>query len=290
MEQAPQQIVDDDPGTDGDPSPEQPKRRIDGTKALLSIVILLLIGVLALQVIQLRQLDSTQEEVVALTEDVTDLKPLRRDVDILGDQVAALDGQLAAAVSAAGASPAAIPTQAADGSLPPFQDSANDAAVLGEEGLLGELLVGRFRHAEVDDLRYRSIVVQRDQYVRRFEVSMDDPLLVCVLYSVADRHRKLKPLAGRQTVLVTELRNRNPFYKLHYEIRPTSLSRAGVKDASNIGMIHQGQGLPLGLETSDHFLGIHTRFDDLDRNDSFDWLLLSRPPNRPHTAFANDID
>jgi thiol-disulfide isomerase/thioredoxin len=132
MEQAPQHVTNDVPAADSDPAPEQPKRRIDGTRALLGIVVLLLVGVLALQLIQLQRLDTTREEVVALTEDVTDLKPLRRDVDILGDQVAALDGQLAAATEAAGASPAAVPTQAADGGLPRFQDSANDAAVMGQ--------------------------------------------------------------------------------------------------------------------------------------------------------------
>ncbi len=132
MEQPPQQPINDEPGTNSDLQPEERTRRFDAAKVLLSIIALLLVAVLALQVIQLNRLDATREHVVALTEDVTDLKPLRRDVDILGDQVAALDGQIEAAVSAAGASPAAIPTQSADGSLPPFQDSANDAAVLGQ--------------------------------------------------------------------------------------------------------------------------------------------------------------
>jgi thiol-disulfide isomerase/thioredoxin len=132
MEQAPPQLIEGDPGTESDPVPVERKRQFDAAKMLMSVIVLLLIGVLALQIVQLRRLDATQEEVVALTEDVTDLKPLRRDVDILGDQVAALDGQLEAAVSAAGASPAAVPTQAADGSLPPFEDSNNDAAVLGQ--------------------------------------------------------------------------------------------------------------------------------------------------------------
>jgi thiol-disulfide isomerase/thioredoxin len=114
------------------PPDPQPTARSDSTKAMLGVVIVLLVGVLVLQFLQLRAADDVRAEVSALTEDVTDLKPLRRDVDILGDQMASLDGQIQAAVSAAGASPAAIPTQPADGSLPAFQDSANDPAVLGE--------------------------------------------------------------------------------------------------------------------------------------------------------------
>lgn len=132
MEEAPPQFINDDPGTEADPAPEQQKRRIDSGRALLGLIVLLLVVVLALQVIQLQRLDATRKEVLALEEDVTDLKPLRRDVDILGDQVAALDGQIEAAVTAAGTSPVAIPTQAADGSLPPFEDSTNDDAVLGQ--------------------------------------------------------------------------------------------------------------------------------------------------------------
>jgi thiol-disulfide isomerase/thioredoxin len=104
----------------------------NGTRALLALVVVMLVGVLALQIMQLLQSGEISDEVAALTEDVTDLKPLRRDVDILGEQVAALDGQITAAVNAVGASPAAIPTQGTDGSLPIFEDSSNDPAVLGE--------------------------------------------------------------------------------------------------------------------------------------------------------------
>ena len=108
--------------------PPEPPR--DLTKPLLTVIAVMLVGVLALQAVQFISSNELTDEVAALTEDVTDLKPLRRDIDILGDRLAALDGQLAAVANAAGASPAAIPTQGPNGSLPPFEDSANDAAVL----------------------------------------------------------------------------------------------------------------------------------------------------------------
>ena len=94
---------------DAPADPDKPTR--DATKGLLALVVVLLVGVLVLQFIQLQRTADTNAEVAALAEDVTDLKPLRRDVDILGDQLAALDGQVTAAVNAAGVSPAAIPTQ-----------------------------------------------------------------------------------------------------------------------------------------------------------------------------------
>ena len=110
----------------------EPQTRRDWTKGLLGLVVALLLGVVVLQVIQLQQSSGLEDEVSALTEDVTDLKPLRRDVDILGDQMAALDRQVTAAVEAAGASPVAIPSQPTDGALPMFEDSSNDPAVLGQ--------------------------------------------------------------------------------------------------------------------------------------------------------------
>ena len=85
---------------DAPADPDKPTR--DATKGLLALVVVLLVGVLVLQFIQLQRTADTNAEVAALAEDVTDLKPLRRDVDILGDQLAALDGQVTAAVNAAG--------------------------------------------------------------------------------------------------------------------------------------------------------------------------------------------
>ncbi len=112
-------------------STEKPRPR-DLTRPILGLIVVLLIGVLAVQLIQLRQSNDLTDEVAALTQDVTDLKPLRRDVDVLGDQMASLDRQVTAAVESAGASPAAISTQGTNGSLPIFEDSANDPAVLGQ--------------------------------------------------------------------------------------------------------------------------------------------------------------
>jgi len=116
---------------------EGTRRRFDAGKALLSSIVVLLVAVLTLQVIQLRAGLDTKNEVAALAEDVTDLKPLRRDVDVLGEQVAVLGDEISVVVAAsAGASPAGVATAAADGSLPAFENSANDPAVLGEMKLV----------------------------------------------------------------------------------------------------------------------------------------------------------
>jgi thiol-disulfide isomerase/thioredoxin len=106
--------------------------RRSSTPLLLALIAVLLVGVFIVQLLQLQQSSELADEVAALTEDVTDLKPLRRDVDILGDQLSAMDRQFNAAMDAIGSSPAAISSQGADGSLPKLEDPGNDAAVLGQ--------------------------------------------------------------------------------------------------------------------------------------------------------------
>ncbi len=55
-------------------------------------------------------------------------------------------------------------------------------------------------------------------------------------------------------------------------------------------MIHKGQGLPLGLKASDDSLRVHAGFDELDRHEPFDRLLLLGHPHRTHAALADLFD
>ena len=52
-------------------------------------------------------------------------------------------------------------------------------------------------------------------------------------------------------------------------------------------MVHQGQGLPLGLEAGDHLPGIHARLDDLERDAAADRRLLVGHEDHAHAAFAD---
>lgn len=121
-----------EPAAEPRPEPEPPGSAAstqprDWTKPLLGLIVVLLIGVIVIQVIQMQRSVSLEREVVALEADVTDLKPLLRDVDIISEQLDTLGSQVAAS---AGSSSAALTTQAADGSLPQFQGTSNDAAVI----------------------------------------------------------------------------------------------------------------------------------------------------------------
>ncbi len=65
----------------------------------------------------------------------------------------------------------------------------------GEQRPLGELLIDRLGHAEVNHLGNGRHVVQFHQDVGGLEIAMDDALLVGVLHGPADRDEQLQPLA-----------------------------------------------------------------------------------------------
>ena len=52
--------------------------------------------------------------------------------------------------------------------------------------VVGQAVPGRLGDAEVDDLRHRLAVVDRDEDVRRLEVAVNDAFLVGVLHRLAD--------------------------------------------------------------------------------------------------------
>ena len=81
---------------------------------------------------------------------------------------------------------------------------------------------------------------------------MDDALLVGVLDRLADGDEQLQPLPGREAVLVAVLGDRHALDQLHDEVRPAGAGGAGVEHPGDVGVVHQRQRLPLGLEAGDH--------------------------------------
>ena len=53
--------------------------------------------------------------------------------------------------------------------------------MLGEQGLIGQTLADRLGHSKVDDLGNGLSVFHRHQYVRGFDVPVNNPFLVGVL-------------------------------------------------------------------------------------------------------------
>ena len=94
---------------------------------------------------------------------------------------------------------------------------------------------------------------------------MDDPLLVGVLDGLTDRDEQLQPGPDREPFAVAVLGDRLPAHQLHYEERLAGLGAAAVVHAGDIGVVHQGQRLPLGVEPGQHRARVHADLDQLER-------------------------
>jgi hypothetical protein len=105
--------------------------------------------------------------------------------------------------------------------------------------------------------------------------------------SLADRHEQLQALPGCQALLVAVARDRHALDQLHHEVRPAVGRRAGVMDLGDVGVVHQRQRLPLGLEPRQHLPRVHPRLDKLDGHRALDRLGLLRHPHRPHAPLAD---
>ena len=67
-----------------------------------------------------------------------------------------------------------------------------------------------FRHPKIDDFRNRLSVLQAHQHVRRFEVAVDDALLMCMLDRMTDFDKQVQSLPGCEAMLVAVISQRNP--------------------------------------------------------------------------------
>ena len=155
------------------------------------------------------------------------------------------------------------------------------------ERLLGQLLAHRLGDAEVDDLGHRPDVMHFDQHVTGLEIAVDHALLMRVLHAVAERDEQLQPLARRELLLIAVLRDRGPLDQLHREVRSSRVGRTGIEHLGDVRMIHQGQGLPFGLEPRHHFARVHAGLDDLQGHFAADGFSLRGHVHDAHAAFAD---
>ncbi len=142
-------------------------------------------------------------------------------------------------------------------------------------------------YTEVDYLWNRLVVLDGDENVRGFDVSVDDALLMRVLHPFTDLDEKLQPLLDGQTVLVAILGDGLTANQLHREVGSALVRRSRVVHTGYIRMIHQSQSLPLGLEPGDDRLGVHAPLDELEGHLSMDGLFLLSLVHDSHAAVAN---
>jgi hypothetical protein len=153
-----------------------------------------------------------------------------------------------------------------------------------------ERLVHRLGQAKVDHLRHRPVVVPADQQVGRLQVAVNDPLLVGVLHRLANRDEQVEALGNRQSGLVAVLRDWHALDIFHDEEGPTLPGRAAVEHSGDVGMVHQGQGLPLRLEPGQDHPRVQACLDQLDGHLPAHRLGLLGQPHRAHASLADPLE
>ena len=107
---------------------------------------------------------------------------------------------------------------------------ADELLKRGVKGLVTQpLLAGGLGDAEVNDLGRGRVRRAGHEDVGRFDVPMDDALLVRVLDGFANVHKQLQPLACGKIFLIAIAGDRHAIHKFHHEKRTTLIRRPGVR-------------------------------------------------------------
>ncbi len=114
--------------------------------------------------------------------------------------------------------------------------------------------------------------------------------MVGVLNGLADRHEQFQPLPRRQFAVVAELGDGHALNQFHDEEGPAGVGGAGVQHLGDVGMVHEGQRLPFGLEAGQHLFGVHAGLDELDGDESADWFGLLGHEDGPHAALSDGFE
>jgi hypothetical protein len=71
---------------------------------------------------------------------------------------------------------------------------------------------------------------------------------------------------------------------------PARIGGARIQDPGDVRMVHEGQGLALGLKTRDDLPGVHAQLDDLEGDAAMDRLLLLGHIDHSAAAFTDLLE
>ena len=78
-----------------------------------------------------------------------------------------------------------------------------------------------------------------------------------------------------------------PLDQLHHEVGTAGFGCAGVEHPGDVGVVHHGQGLALGLEPGDDLFRVHPRLDDLQSHLAAHGALLLGHVDDAHAPLAD---
>ncbi len=167
---------------------------------------------------------------------------------------------------------------------------AQKLSLLGKDRLFRERPGQGLGQAEVDDFRHRLVVDYRDEDVRGFDVAVNNAFLMGVLDSLANGQKKSQPLFQAELVRVAVGGDGLATDQFHDEVRAAIVGRAGIENPGDVGVVHQRQGVALGLEAGQDLLRVHARLEDFHRHPSANGFLLFGQVDDAETAFAQDTE
>src|SRR5579863_4406636 len=115
---------------------------------------------------------------------------------------------------------------------------------------------------------------------------MNDGLLMGMLHSLADLDEQCQALACGQPLLVAVGGNGQAGNVLHDEVGLAFGSGVGVEDLGDGRVIHDGQRLPLEVETLESGGIVTASLNQLERDTAHDGSGLFGEPDLSHTTFA----
>ena len=160
----------------------------------------------------------------------------------------------------------------------------------GLQGVTVDAQIGGSRNAEVDHLRGGLAVFIGHQHVRRFQIAVDDALLVRVLDRCTHAHHDRHTCTQIELVGVAVVDDGWPRHPLHGEIGIAGFGRAGIVDLRDARMAQSCQGLPLQLEAANETRLAAIAAHELQRDDALHRCQLFGAVDRTEAAFAQHFD
>ena len=164
---------------------------------------------------------------------------------------------------------------------------ADELLELGEQRLVGKARTDGLGDAKINYFRRGHPIHFGHQHVGRFDIPVDDAFVMGVLDGAADLNKEPQPLGGGQLVLIAVVGDPHPAHQFHDEVGSAGVSSARVQDLSDVGMVHEGQGLALGFKPGDDLPGVHAQLDHLERHTPPDRFLLLGHIDHPAATFAD---
>ncbi len=148
---------------------------------------------------------------------------------------------------------------------------ADQFTLLSEQGSLRQGLSDGLGYPKINHLGHSLITIEAHQYVRRFYVTVDNPLLMGMLDGFTYLKKQFETLLGIELIVVAVFGDGLSFDVFHHKIRPAFIRGPCVEDTSYVWMIQQSQCLTFSFKPADYLLGVHSELDDLQ---------CHLPPNR----------